>query len=70
MICGSIALLMFAYRIRREEWVIFACGDNSCVRYSHNGPDAEQFSAFTGILIERIHAARTGDAPESPSRVF
>ncbi|PNY35654.1 hypothetical protein C2E31_17105 [Rhodopirellula baltica] len=70
MFLASCGLLWFAYTIRREEWITFSAGDDSCVRFPRNGPDSDSFSEFTATLIQHITAAKNGeqaDACELPS---
>ena len=59
VLIGAVGLLGFAYVIRREEWVMFSPtptvgGRSYKINFCRNGPDADRFSDFTDMLIERI----------------
>ena len=54
---ASIFLLWYGYIHRREEWITFPADiDSLDVCFCRNGPDADSFTEFTGILLDRIRS--------------
>ena len=59
LVLGGLAMIIFAIRNRKEEWISFpSLLDGDCIWFYKNGPDSELFESFVGELLARVKSAR------------